>query len=212
MSTMPEVLAEETGSGVPRVMHMTIEEFDAWVTEETPAEFIDGKVYRMSPVSRSHADLQAWLLSILSIFARQRSLGSVLGPEFQMRLPGKRFEPDLLFVSTMNAARLHPTFLEGPADLAIEIVSPESAGRDWHDKFSAYAKGGIAEYWIIDPASERCECHQLAGDIYRAAASDQGRVMSAVIPGFYLREEWLWGRVLPDALAILEEFGVLRRA
>jgi len=191
---------------------MTIEAFDAWVDEESHAEFMDGRVFLMSPVSGTHADLQAWLTSILSIMVRQGNLGIVRGPEFQMRFPAKRFEPDLLFVSTAHANKIHETFLDGPADMVIEIVSPESAGRDWHDKFAAYALGGVNEYWIIDPAAQRCECYQLSAGGYQPTPLSDGKLESKIIPRFYLRDDWLWSVTLPDPLAILEEFGIFRRA
>src|SRR5262249_52820138 len=44
-------------------------------------------------------------------------------------------EPDVLFVPAAHLDRLKPTYLDGPPDLTVEIVSPESAGPDRGDKF-----------------------------------------------------------------------------
>jgi Uma2 family endonuclease len=37
----------------------------------------------------------------------------------------------------------------------VEIVSPNQASRDYRYKRSEYAARGIAEYWIIDPISQK---------------------------------------------------------
>lgn len=212
MSTVPQIAGRARSEPTSRVLTMSVEEFDAWVDEESRAEFMDGKVYLMSPESIKHSDLQGWLTTILSIFVRQRNLGAVYGPEVQMRLGDRRFEPDVLFVSAADSTRVKETYIEGPVEMAVEIVSPESAGRDWHDKFAAYAEGGIGEYWVIDPASQRCECYRLSDGGYQLMAAEGGKILSTAIIGFYLRSEWLWSGALPDPLAILEELGVLRRA
>lgn len=46
------------------------------------------------------------------------------------------------------------TYLDGPADLVVGIVSPDSVGRDRGEKFYEYAQGGVPEYWLIDPQLE----------------------------------------------------------
>jgi len=43
---------------------------------------------------------------------------------------------------------LKHTYPDGPADLAIEIVSEESRLRDRGEKFAEYEVGGVKEYWI----------------------------------------------------------------
>lgn len=68
-----------------------------------------------------------------------------LGPEASRR------EPDVLFVSKTNLERLTENRLEGPADLAVDIISPESRARDRGEKFYEHEQGGVTEYWLIEP-------------------------------------------------------------
>ena len=42
-----------------------------------------------------------------------------------------------------------------PPILVVEVVSPESAKRDYRFKRSEYAALGIEEYWIVDPLEQR---------------------------------------------------------
>jgi hypothetical protein len=81
-----------------------------------------------SPAILPHQDLSLFLARLMAEFAEAHDLGRVLTAPFQMRLPNVRRgrEPDLLFVATANLDRLRTNFLDGPTDLVVEIISPES--------------------------------------------------------------------------------------
>jgi len=134
---------------------------------------------------------------LVRAYVDERSLGTVLSPPFQMRCsdtaPGR--EPDLLFVAKSNRDRIQKTFLDGPADLAVEIISPESRTRDTIDKLREYESGGVMEYWVIDPA-ERVAAFYQRGDAgqYEQKAVQVGVYRSGVIEQFWLRTDWLWTR------------------
>jgi Uma2 family endonuclease len=63
---------------------------------------------------------------ILGLYCHARGLGEVLDAPFLMKLERGR-EPDVLFVSREHLDRLKENYLDGPADLVIEIVSVEIA-------------------------------------------------------------------------------------
>jgi Uma2 family endonuclease len=120
----------------------------------------------------------------------------VLFATFLMRLrhrPSGRV-PDVLFVATEHLDRLKDTYLDGPADLAVEIVSPSSEVRDRREKLAEYEAAGIPEYWIIDEPHQEAHFYVLdAGGRYRPVpAGDDGIYTSAVLPGLRLRVDWLW--------------------
>jgi len=189
---------------------MTYEEFLAWTDEDILAEWVDGEVVMYSPASRQHQLLVGFLEKVLGMFVEQRNLGIVLSAPFQMRLEDSGREPDLLFVAVDHLDRLKDTYLDGPADLVVEIVSPESAGRDRGDKFYEYARSGVSEYWLLDPEMEWAEFYQLEKGRYRVAFSGkEGRYEARVLPGFWLRVEWLWLEPLPKVLDVLREMGVI---
>jgi Uma2 family endonuclease len=117
---------------------------------------------------------------------------------------------DLLFVAQSRLHLLHSTRLEGAADLVVEIVSPESLVRDWREKYLVYQAAGVREYWVIDPQARRFEVYSLnQNGIYEVPPEIDGRVSSRVIPGFYLKSEWLWQEPLPSAFDVLQEMGIL---
>ncbi|MCG2767570.1 MAG: Uma2 family endonuclease [Anaerolineae bacterium] len=189
---------------------MTYEEFLAWADEDTLAEWVDGEVVMYSPASRQHQSIAGFLASVMRTFVEQSDLGVVLSAPFQMKLEHGR-EPDLLFVAREHLKRLKQTYLDGPADLAVEIVSPESVGRDRGEKFYEYERGGVPEYWLIDPQTRRAEFYQLtAAGQYRLVPSDvEGVYRSVVLPNFWLRVEWLWQEPLPLVLDVVRELGLI---
>jgi Uma2 family endonuclease len=189
--------------------YVPYEEFLARADEDTLAEWVQGEVRHYSPASRSHQDIAGFLYAILRTYVELHHLGVVLLAPFQMKLSRSGREPDVLFVAQEHLHRLHPTHLEGPADLVIEIVSPESAPRDRGEKFYEYQEAGIPEYWLIDPQSQWAEFYQRdeRGRFQHALLDPQGIYRSRVIPGFWLRVDWLWQDPLPPVDVILLEIG-----
>ncbi|HQU46482.1 MAG: hypothetical protein B7Z73_09940 [Planctomycetia bacterium 21-64-5] len=186
---------------------MTEEEFVAWCDEDTRAEWVDGKVIIMSPVSVVHGRLMRFLLSLLNDYAQERDLGEALGPEVSVRINSKRRRlPDVLFVANSRSDRLHKNHFEGAPNLIIEVVSEDSVDRDWRVKYLEYEVAGVDEYWVIDPLYQRLEAYALDADkVYRSIAPADGKVASRVVPGFYLRPEWLWQEQPPKVPAVLNE-------
>jgi Uma2 family endonuclease len=201
-----ELLAHLSAAGT-NTGTMTYEEFLDWADEDTLAEWVDGKIVMTSPASLRHQDLGDFLGGILASFVRLHDLGKVVTAPFQMKLPRSGREPDVLFVATAHLARLQLTFLDGPADLVVEILSPESVGRDRGDKFFEYQEAGIPEYWLIDPITRRAEFYQLdAHGAYALVVPDAaGIYRSAAIPGFWLDVAWLWLDPLPRTDDVLLE-------
>jgi len=188
---------------------MTYEEFLAWADEDVLAEWVDGEIVMTSPASNLHQDLARFLTAVFSVFVEAHALGVIRPAPFQMKLAQGR-EPDLLFVAAEHQGRLGSSYLDGPADTVVEIVSPESVGRDRGEKFTEYEAGGVPEYWLLDPQRRWAEFYHLEGERYRLAfAGAEGEYRSAVLPGFWLRVEWLWQQPLRPVLDVLRELGLI---
>ena len=180
--------------------YVNYDEFLAWADEDRLAEWVDGKVVLTSPASAQHQYLAIFLATSLSTYVTLHDLGTVLTGPFQMKLARSGREPDVLFVAKEHLARLQPTLLQGPADLVVEIVSDESVARDRGTKFEEYREAGIPEYWLLDPRIEQAEFYLLdeRGRYQRAPVDEEGVYRSRVIPGLWLRVDWLWQQPLPS--------------
>jgi Uma2 family endonuclease len=173
----------------------------------------------MSPMNDPHSDTVNWLGSVLRIFVEERDLG-VVRIEMQTRFAGlrRRRVPDLWFVTKERVGLIHRNHLEGPPDLAVEIVSPDSEARDWREKYLEYEAAGVREYWVIDPASQHMEAYALvevesqtvepAAMRYRRLPEDRGVIASVVLSGLHLRVDWLWPETRVKVLEALAQLGV----
>jgi len=189
---------------------MTYEEFLAWADEDTLAEWVNGEVVMTSPASDRHQEIVLFLGQIIGLYVEQQGSGRILISPFQMKLERSGREPDLLFVAREHLDRLKETYLDGPADLVVEIVSPESLGRDRGEKFYEYEQAGIPEYWLIDPQREQAEFYQLdERGRYRLIWPDaEGVYRSKVLEGFWLQVDWLWRP--PQVLEVLRELRLVQ--
>ena len=181
--------------------------------EEGWSEWVDGRVITEGPRSTAHQSLVLFLSTLLGVFSEESGLGEVLAGPILMWLEAQKRgrEPDILFVSAAHADRFTRTHLNGPADLVVEIVSPESVARDRGQKFVEYEAAGIPEYWLIDPERERAEFYVLdAENRYRDAGLDgEGRYHSLVLAGLWVKPAWFWQEPLPPVLDRLREIGVI---
>ncbi|MGC8785498.1 MAG: Uma2 family endonuclease [Armatimonadota bacterium] len=190
---------------------ISYEQFLQWLDEDTWAEWVDGEVELMSPVSSLHQDVGRFLIAILQLYITHYDLGVLRYEPFQMKtgrdLPGR--SPDILFVSRQNQHRLKPTHLDGPADLVVEIVSPDSEERDRVTKFAEYERGGVREYWLIDPQKQEAEFYVLdeEGRYVLQARGSSGEVRSKVLEGLWWRIEWLWNP--PSEVEVLKQWRIV---
>ena len=190
---------------------VSLEQFLHSHDEDLHAEWVDGEVIVKSPASQKHQDLADFLTTCVRLFTEAHRLGKAISAPFSMHLDvvSSVREPDLLFVATQHLDRLTDCHLDGPADLVVEIVSPDSLGRDRGDKFAEYEAAGIPEYWLIDPIRQQAEFYTLEHGRYHPAPLTDGAYHSTALPDFYLREDWLWQEPLPDVATVLRELRVL---
>ena len=124
-------------------------------------------------------------------------------------MPGR--EPDVMVVLGKKQAQVKPTYLDGPADITIEIVSPESRARDYQIKFAEYARAGVPEYWIIDPDTNTVAFYHLGADggYHPIPVGPDAIFRSEELPAFWLNTNWLEQDPLPTIMSVLKEWGMI---
>ena len=186
---------------------VTFEEYLEQSSDTRVCEWVDGEIINMLGASFEHQTLSDFLLTVLRFFVEKNDSGLVVSSPFAMKLESQRRgrEPDILFVAKDRQHLFKKTFLDGAADLAVEIISPESVGRDRGEKFVEYEAAGIKEYWLIDPERKQAEFYRLHDDgFYRLADVSDGVFRSEVLPEFSLRVECLWRENLRTIEALKE--------
>jgi Uma2 family endonuclease len=168
-------------------------------------EWVRGAVVKMSPISEQHDQLTAYFRHLFDIYFELNPVGRVRSAPFVMRLETAEIsrEPDLQVILNSNPGQLTPTAMIGPADICIEVVSPESGARDYGEKFEEYEKAGVREYWIIDPLRQEANFHRLqtTGLYARGHLDDQDNHRTPLLPRLALHVPTLWADPLPGVLA-----------
>ena len=190
----------------PPPARMTYEEFLDWAPENRIAEWVNGEAIVMPPPSLRHQNVIRFLSGLLSWFVEVRDLGTVFFAPVQMRLKSSGREPDILFVAKGHHNRFRELYIDGPADLVVEVMSPDGRSRDRIEKFREYQQAGIPEYWLVDPARKEAEFYVLGedGTYQLLPVGSDGVVRSKVLEGLWLRVEWLWQDPLPLLAAVLK--------
>src|SRR5690348_14129156 len=114
-------------------------------------ELVNGEIaVSPSPVP-DHSFVVFALAAILREHIERHGLGQLFGDvdtmlgEFDVR------RPDILFFAKPRLHLVGEKAMEGPPDLAIEVLSASSVQTDRRDKFKLYAAGKVRYYWIVDP-------------------------------------------------------------
>jgi Uma2 family endonuclease len=175
---------------------------------EQHTEWLIGKVITVVSNNTQHNVILLFLSSLLNLFLGIRSVGRVLLAGVPMHIADDRpaREPDLLVVLNENTHRIKATYVEGPADIVVEIVSPESTDRDRGTKLSEYEAAEVPEYWLIDPLRTEANVYRLGDDgrYHPLPRDSEGRLASQVLPGFALHPDLLWREELPTGNELVE--------
>ena len=118
-------------------------------------ELIDGELIMSAGPNLPHLKNQSELGHYIKSFVKLNDLGEVFYSDADIVLSDTDvLKPDLSFVSKERAHILTYANIQGAPDLVVEILSPSTARRDWGVKRELYAKHGVKEYWIADPANK----------------------------------------------------------
>lgn len=191
-----------SGSG-----YVTFDEYLERSSDTRICEWVDGEIFSMPGASFDHQTIEKFLVMIMSFYVESKNLGVILSSPFAMKLEEQQRgrEPDILFVGKDRQHLFKKNYLDGAADLVVEIISPESIGRDRGEKFIEYEAAKIREYWLIDPDRQITEFYRLGENgYYKLIPTDDGIFYSEVLEGFFLRTVWLWQHPLPTRKAFQE--------
>lgn len=192
-----------------RISGWTEERFMAEAPEDRIWEFIDGVLIVHSPAVPLHQRIVWFLTFLLGGLGEERELGEAFnGPAVLHLRANVNPEPDIFFIRRERLANVGPSWVQGPADLVIEVISTSTRGYDLVEKAQVYLEGGVIEYWAVD--SQRHQVYQHTrepghGDRWSVVRYDSGRLASVAVPGFWIQVEWLWQEPLPAATAKLRE-------
>jgi Uma2 family endonuclease len=120
-------------------------------------QLIDGEVIISVPLILKH---QAIVGEILFIFLTQakKQGGKAFTAPIEVYLDEHNiYEPYVLYLTPDTTCVVGEKLLTGAPDLVVEVLSPSTAKFDRQEKYKAYEKHGVREYWIVDAVHEVLE-------------------------------------------------------
>jgi Uma2 family endonuclease len=187
-------------SGEITAENVSIEDYFANYYEQAH-EYIQGVVIKMSPGTITHTLLIDYFYELFKAYLRIKRIGRAFR-ESSLRSSDSVRVPDVFFVLADTHFQITKTGIEGVPDLCIEVVSEDSIGRDYGDKFLEYETIGVREYWIIDPLRQRTTFYRMAEDgHYSIIQPDvEGNFETLILPKLKIHVPMLWQEALPDML------------
>ncbi|MBF0467864.1 MAG: Uma2 family endonuclease [Desulfamplus sp.] len=158
---------------IPDEKKYTYSDYLMWEGDSRRWEIINGEIYDMSPAPSNKHQFVIWEISGQIrdyLKAENRSCHGRNAP-FDVRFPEGVWEkdkitdvvqPDILVVC--DQSKFDDKGCQGAPDFIIEILSPNTASKDFTVKHSLYEKNRVMEYWIIDPVNKSVIIYLLGED------------------------------------------------
>ena len=144
----------------PRVSFADLEK---WPEDGRRYELYDGEVYEVPSAIPLHQMVSGRLHLALSEYAREHGGVVLYAPLDIVLTEYDVVQPDLLLFTRERADLVKPREVTRDApDLAIEILSPGTAGRDRGRKMQLLERHGVREFWLVDPEASTIEVYTMS--------------------------------------------------
>lgn len=206
-----ETIIQVNTSG--NIIGMGISE-DAYMREfaEDFCEWLDGTVIKMSPVHDKHDQITRYLAILFEAYIEIKPIAQLKQAPFVMRYEyddngetkRRNREPDIQIILNSNTHKLRSTFMDGAADIVIEVVSLESQQRDYAEKFYEYEQAGVPEYWIIDPIKKEARFYLLNQKKAYVLQTVEDEYRTNRLPDLLIHIPTFWQAKLPGPAATVK--------
>ena len=150
-------------------------------------ELVDGALLVYPPPGARHGLVQVAVASLLKRHVTAHALGVVfVETGFILRRdPDVVRAPDVSFLSAARvpASGIPSGYIDGPPDLAVEVISPSDTLYEVEDKIAQYLAAGTRLAWVINPHRRTVAAHAPGAPVH---VLGEGDTLDAgdVVPGF----------------------------
>jgi Uma2 family endonuclease len=174
-----------------RDTRLTYDDFARIPNDGKRHEIIDGVHYvTPSPMFRHQQLLGRLYLAVGGFLEHHPEIGQAyLSPLDTVFSPWDVVEPDLLFIAADQLDIITEPNIQGAPALVVEILSPSTKRRDTGIKRQLFDRGGVREYWIVDPRALEVTAYRRTPDgAFPKAAQFSGDddLTTPLLPGFTL--------------------------
>lgn len=154
------------GSTARTDTRLTYDDLVAMPDDGLRHEIIDGVHYvTPSPVLRHQQLLGRLHLAVAKHLEEHPALGEVfMAPLDTVFTKWDVVEPDMLFVAADQRHIMTEPNIQGAPALVVEILSPGTKKRDLGIKRQLFNRGGVREYWVVDPSANTVAVHRRSAE------------------------------------------------
>jgi Uma2 family endonuclease len=188
-------------SSPARDTRLTVDDFMLFSDDGRRHEIIDGVHYvTPSPVTRHQAILARLHLSVGAFLEVHPHLGRAFFAPFDVIFTRwDVVEPDLLVIAGDQLDILTDKNVQGAPAIVVEILSPGTRKVDESIKRRLFDRGGVREYWLIDPELDVVKVYRRGDDGTFPRVAELSREADDVLTSPVLPEWSLpLGRLLAD--------------
>jgi len=193
--TMPMIIRAEGVPG-PKQGAWTYNDYAA-LDDGKRYEIVNGVLFLIPTPWLLHQRVVGEVFIYLFDHVTSADLGEVvIGPIDVELAPDVVLQPDIVVMLNTGPGKITDTHFIGAPDLVIEVSSPGTIGYERREKQDAYARGGVPEYWIVNPEAQTIELLVLEAGEYRSLGifRGQAKLPSQVVPNLPVRVEQLFPR------------------
>lgn len=130
--------------------------------DDAKIELINGDAIAMSPrPSFNHNRISFNIAHIFETYLRHRQCTAIADGTDLYLTEKDRFVPDMMVVCDRD--KIQHDGVHGAPDLVVEVLSPGTLRNDRGHKKDLYARCGVKEYWIVNPADKSVESYRADG-------------------------------------------------
>lgn len=169
--------------------HMRYRDLEDLPDEGSRHELYGGSLLSVPPPTAEHDAIVARLERRLLDHAARHGGQVLRGPMPLVFSPHDVVRPDLMFFHASRASLVHdtPPVRHAP-DVILEVLAPNTETIDRGQKKQLFARGGVLEYWLVDPTTGSIDVYILRHGRYELFQQAFGRdtVRSTIISNLTL--------------------------
>lgn len=146
---------QHTDDALESVRKLTYADFVRFPDDGRRHELIDGEHIVTAAPNLWHQAILTRLFLEVGKFLEEQPMGDVfVGPIDCVFSMFDIVEPDLIVIAPDQRSIITKKHIRGAPAIVVEILSPSTAANDEGRKLHLYERGGVIEYWIVDPDAE----------------------------------------------------------
>jgi Uma2 family endonuclease len=144
-------------------------------------ELLGGDLYVSPAPTPLHQSVVTELIVALNAYAKVHGGKTYPAPIDVVFSQTDAVQPDVVYVGRALLSIVGPKNIQGAPSLLVEVMSPSSSDVDPVRKLATYARHGVPEYWIVDPATRSIAAYAgPTGERYHRMATSVGGTIEAL--------------------------------